>query len=205
MLRGCLLHEFYDGRERYLSFGGPNSDHSIPNRLRNFSGWGMDIKLPQYVTFRPIGLDRFMTRLQNLRSPNGSNQHMLMYRTGLDFTFGRETPASPLPVQARTRNESGTASADILRVLNAVHCYHCRAGVQRTLCSFDCWCWAVDNGIALQIQTVQKPWSVWQGHWRGGKVTPRRGLVWRNRSDAGEGLSKGICVRCRPCVRPQTR
>jgi outer membrane protein OmpA-like peptidoglycan-associated protein len=60
-------------------------------------GGGLDIKLSKVVSFRPIGLDYFMTRLQNLRTMNDNNQHNLRYTAGLNFTFGGEAPAPPPP------------------------------------------------------------------------------------------------------------
>lgn len=61
------------------------------------SGGGLDIKISHHVSFRPIGLDYFMTRLQNLRSANDNNQHHIRYTTGFNFTFGGEEPAPPPP------------------------------------------------------------------------------------------------------------
>jgi hypothetical protein len=60
-------------------------------------GGGLDIKLSHHVTFRPIELDYFMTRLQNLRSLNDNNQHNLRYLAGLNFTFGGERALPPPP------------------------------------------------------------------------------------------------------------
>ena len=51
-------------------------------------GGGLDLKLAKWVSFRPIGLDYYLTRLQNLRSANDNNQHNLRYTTGFNFTFG---------------------------------------------------------------------------------------------------------------------
>jgi hypothetical protein len=51
-------------------------------------GGGLDIKINRYLSFRPIGLDWYMTRLQNLRSQDDPNQHNLRYTTGVNFTFG---------------------------------------------------------------------------------------------------------------------
>ena len=53
-------------------------------------GGGLDIKINRWVSFRPIGLDYFMTRFQNLRSLNDNNQHNLRYTTGFNFTFGAQ-------------------------------------------------------------------------------------------------------------------
>ena len=60
-------------------------------------GGGIDIKLSHHVSFRPIELDYYMMRLQNLRSKEDNNQHCLRYMAGLNFTFGGERPAPPPP------------------------------------------------------------------------------------------------------------
>jgi len=52
------------------------------------AGGGLDIKINKHVSFRPIGLDYYMTRLENLRSQNDNHQNNLRYTTGFDFTFG---------------------------------------------------------------------------------------------------------------------
>jgi hypothetical protein len=54
------------------------------------TGGGLDIKINKHVSFRPIGLDYFLTRLQNLRSAQDNNQHNLRYTTGFNFTFGAQ-------------------------------------------------------------------------------------------------------------------
>ncbi len=51
-------------------------------------GGGLDIKINGVVSFRPIGLDYYLMRLQNLRSANDNNQSCLRYMTGFNFTFG---------------------------------------------------------------------------------------------------------------------
>lgn len=60
-------------------------------------GGGLDIKISHHLSFRPIGLDYYMTRLQNLRTANDNNQHNLRYTTGFNFTFGGESPEPPPP------------------------------------------------------------------------------------------------------------
>jgi outer membrane protein OmpA-like peptidoglycan-associated protein len=67
------------------------------------TGGGLDIKINRHVSFRPIGLDYFMTRLQNLRSAEDNNQHHLRYTTGFNFTFGGEKPAEPPPAAPAMR------------------------------------------------------------------------------------------------------
>jgi opacity protein-like surface antigen len=53
-------------------------------------GGGIDIKLSKHVSFRPIELDYYMMRLQNLRSKQDNNQHCLRYMAGFNFTFGAQ-------------------------------------------------------------------------------------------------------------------
>ena len=61
------------------------------------TGGGLDIKINRHLSFRPIGLDYLMTRLQNFRSAEDHNQHNLRYTAGLNFTFGGEAPTPPPP------------------------------------------------------------------------------------------------------------
>ncbi len=51
-------------------------------------GGGLDMKINRVVSFRPIGLDYYMMRLQNLRTASDNNQHCIRYTTGFNFTFG---------------------------------------------------------------------------------------------------------------------
>jgi hypothetical protein len=66
------------------------------------AGGGLDIKINRHVSFRPIGLDYMLTRLQNLRSAEDNNQHNIRYTTGFNFTFGGEAPAPPPPAPPPT-------------------------------------------------------------------------------------------------------
>ena len=76
-------------------------------------GGGLDIKINRWVSFRPIGLDYFMTRFQNLRSLNDNNQHNLRYTTGFNFTFGGEKPAAaPPPITTKACPGGITVQAD---------------------------------------------------------------------------------------------
>jgi hypothetical protein len=67
------------------------------------AGGGLDIKVSRHVSFRPIALDYYLTRLQNLRSGGDNNQNNLRYSTGFTFLFGGENPAPPPPPQPRTK------------------------------------------------------------------------------------------------------
>jgi outer membrane protein OmpA-like peptidoglycan-associated protein len=51
-------------------------------------GGGLDIRITKHLTFRPIAVDYYMTRLQNLRTDGDNNQHNLRYSGGLAFWFG---------------------------------------------------------------------------------------------------------------------
>jgi Outer membrane protein beta-barrel domain len=54
------------------------------------AGGGLDIKISKHMSLRPIGLDYYLTRLQNLRSANDNNQNNLRYTAGINFTFGAQ-------------------------------------------------------------------------------------------------------------------
>ena len=54
------------------------------------AGGGLDIKISKHMTFRPIGVDYYLTRIQNLRSATDNNQNNLRYTAGLKFTFGAQ-------------------------------------------------------------------------------------------------------------------
>jgi opacity protein-like surface antigen len=54
------------------------------------AGGGLDIKLNKHVSLRPIGLEYYLTRFQNLRSQNDNNQNNIRYTAGLNFTFGAQ-------------------------------------------------------------------------------------------------------------------
>ena len=54
------------------------------------AGGGIDIKINKHVSFRPIGLDYYLTRFQNLRTQGDNNQNNLRYTTGFNFNFGAQ-------------------------------------------------------------------------------------------------------------------
>jgi outer membrane protein OmpA-like peptidoglycan-associated protein len=67
------------------------------------AGGGLDIKINNWLSFRPIGLDYFMTRLQNLRSVEDNNQHHIRYTTGFNFKLGGEKPLPAPPPPPATK------------------------------------------------------------------------------------------------------
>ena len=52
------------------------------------AGGGVDIRLSKHVSFRPLTVEYYMTRLQNLRSLEDNNQNNLRYMAGFTFWFG---------------------------------------------------------------------------------------------------------------------
>jgi outer membrane protein OmpA-like peptidoglycan-associated protein len=62
------------------------------------AGGGLDIRISKHVSFRPIGVDYYLTRLQNLRTANDNNQNNIRYSGGFNFWFGGEQPAPPAQV-----------------------------------------------------------------------------------------------------------
>jgi opacity protein-like surface antigen len=52
------------------------------------AGGGLDIKINKHVSFRPIQLEYFLTRLHNYREASDNNQNNLRYSAGFNFTFG---------------------------------------------------------------------------------------------------------------------
>jgi outer membrane protein OmpA-like peptidoglycan-associated protein len=69
-------------------------------------GGGMDIKINKYVSFRPISLEWYMARLQNIRTLTDNNQQNLRYSTGFNFTLGGEEPSPPPPPQPQPAMKS---------------------------------------------------------------------------------------------------
>ena len=64
------------------------------------AGGGLDIKMGKHVSFRPIQVEYFLTRLQNLRTASDNNQNNVRYSAGLNFMFGGEEPTpAPPPTQ----------------------------------------------------------------------------------------------------------
>jgi opacity protein-like surface antigen len=53
-------------------------------------GGGFDIKINKYVSFRPVQLEWFFSRLQNIRTLEDHNQQNLRYSTGFNFTIGAQ-------------------------------------------------------------------------------------------------------------------
>jgi opacity protein-like surface antigen len=52
------------------------------------AGGGLDIKINKHVSFRPVQLEYFLTRLHNYRQASDNSQNNLRYSAGFNFTFG---------------------------------------------------------------------------------------------------------------------
>jgi opacity protein-like surface antigen len=52
------------------------------------AGGGLDIKISKHVSFRPVQLEYFLTRLHDYRSGTDNNQNNLRFCSGFNFTFG---------------------------------------------------------------------------------------------------------------------
>jgi hypothetical protein len=82
------------------SSSGTARQYLSQNAFAMAVGGGLDIRVSKYVSLRPAGLDYFLTRLQNPSSLQDNNQNHFRYSAGINFTFGRESPA-PLPEPPR--------------------------------------------------------------------------------------------------------
>jgi opacity protein-like surface antigen/outer membrane protein OmpA-like peptidoglycan-associated protein len=61
------------------------------------AGGGFDVKISKHVSFRPLQVEYFLTRLRDLRGFDDSNQNNVRYSAGFNFTFGGEEPTPPPP------------------------------------------------------------------------------------------------------------
>ena len=75
-------------------------------------GGGLDIKINRWVSFRPIQLEYFLTRLQHIQTLTDNNQNNLRYSTGFNFTFGHEHAAPPPAVTTRACPDGTTVPMD---------------------------------------------------------------------------------------------
>src|SRR6266850_4023673 len=123
------------------------------------AGGGLDIKVSRHVSFRPIGLDYYMTRLQNLRTGGDNNQSNLRYSTGFTFWFGGENPAPPPPPQPRTKacpdgstvlEDATCPKQDITLSLNATPTELCPGDAAQVVAS-------ISGGVASPLKYA---WSV---------------------------------------------
>jgi opacity protein-like surface antigen len=52
------------------------------------AGGGLDIKMSKHVSFRPVQIEYFLTRLHDYRSATDNSQNNIRYSAGFNFTFG---------------------------------------------------------------------------------------------------------------------
>jgi opacity protein-like surface antigen len=86
------------------------------NNFAMTAGGGLDIKISRHLSFRPIQVEYFMTRLHNLRTPDDNTQNNLRYSAGFTFMFGGENPgpAPAPPISTKTCPDGSTVRADAL-------------------------------------------------------------------------------------------
>jgi outer membrane protein OmpA-like peptidoglycan-associated protein len=58
------------------------------------AGLGLDIRLSHHVSFRPVQVEYYYTRLQNLRAYGDNSQNNFRYSGGFAFWFGGEKPVA---------------------------------------------------------------------------------------------------------------
>jgi hypothetical protein len=66
-------------------------------------GGGLNLRLGRHVSFRPVEVNYFLTRLRNPVLADVRNQNNLRYSAGLSFLFGGEKPAPPPTPPAATK------------------------------------------------------------------------------------------------------
>lgn len=59
-------------------------------RFAMMAGGGLDVKINKHVSFRPISVDYYLTRLPDVLTGDVSNQHNLRYSAGFNFNFGAQ-------------------------------------------------------------------------------------------------------------------
>ena len=93
----------------------PGANLRITRQENNFAGTvggGIDVKISRHVSFRPIQLEYFATRLHNLRALDDNSQHNIRYSAGFTFLFGGEEPAPAPPISTRTCPDGSVVRAD---------------------------------------------------------------------------------------------
>jgi outer membrane protein OmpA-like peptidoglycan-associated protein len=58
------------------------------------AGLGLDIRLNHHISFRPVEVEYYYTRLQNLRAYGDNSQNNFRYSGGVAFWFGGEKPVA---------------------------------------------------------------------------------------------------------------
>jgi outer membrane protein OmpA-like peptidoglycan-associated protein len=66
------------------------------------AGGGLDIRLGKHVSFRPITVEYYLTRLQNFRTLDDNNQDNIRASAGFTFLFGGEKPTPPPAPHTKT-------------------------------------------------------------------------------------------------------
>jgi outer membrane protein OmpA-like peptidoglycan-associated protein len=123
------------------------------------AGGGLDIKISRHVLFRPIGVDYYLTRLQNLRTAGDNNQNNIRYSAGFTFLIGGEkpTPPPPPPAPPRTRNCPDGSTVNFDAACPKLDITLGVSATSRELCQGDATQVVASAGAANQLQYA---WSV---------------------------------------------
>jgi hypothetical protein len=62
--------------------------HASNTGFAMFAGGGLDIKLGEHISVRPIGADYYLTRLPSLLTGDTTNRNNFRYSAGISFLFG---------------------------------------------------------------------------------------------------------------------
>jgi hypothetical protein len=52
------------------------------------AGGGLDIKVNDHISVRPVGVDYYLTQIPSLLSGDTSNRNNFRYSAGVNFLFG---------------------------------------------------------------------------------------------------------------------
>jgi opacity protein-like surface antigen len=138
------------------------------------AGGGLDIKISRHVLFRPIGVDYYLTRMQNLRTAGDNNQNNIRYSAGFTFLIGGEkpTPPPPPPAPPRTKNCPDGSTVNFDAACPKLDITLGVSATSRELCQGDATQVVATAGAANQLQYA---WSVkWTGDRQGADLRVRQ-------------------------------
>jgi hypothetical protein len=64
--------------------------HASNNGFALLAGGGLDIRLSEHISVRPIEVDYYLTRLPNLLTGDTTNRNNFRYAAGVSFLFGAQ-------------------------------------------------------------------------------------------------------------------
>jgi opacity protein-like surface antigen/outer membrane protein OmpA-like peptidoglycan-associated protein len=94
VLFGAAHTNFYANAYR-AETGNTVSGSSDNNGFAMAAGVGLDYKITQNISFRPVQVDYLLTRFKTPLAPSDQNQNNFRYFVGIDFTWGGKPPIPP--------------------------------------------------------------------------------------------------------------